>query len=60
MALSALAAKKAQPKDKDYKLFVERGLHLLVKTNGAKYWRMKYRFAGKEKRYRLVYTLKGL
>ena len=49
MALSALAAKKAQPKDKDYKLFVERGLYLLVKTNGAKYWRMKYRFAGKEK-----------
>jgi integrase len=49
MALTDLAAKKAKPRDKDYKLAAEKGLHLLVKTNGAKYWRMKYRFAGKEK-----------
>ena len=49
MALTDLAAKKAKPRDKDYKLSVERGLYLHVKTSGAKYWRMKYRFAGKEK-----------
>ncbi len=49
MALTDVAAKQALPKDKDYKLSVEKGLYLLVKTNGAKYWRMKYRFAGKEK-----------
>ncbi|MBT3448925.1 MAG: tyrosine-type recombinase/integrase [Bacteroidetes Order II. Incertae sedis bacterium] len=49
MALTDLAAKRAKPKEKDYKLSVERGLYLQVKTNGAKYWRMKYRFAGKEK-----------
>ena len=49
MALTDLAAKRAKPKDKNYKLSVERGLYLHVKTNGAKYWRMKYRFAGKEK-----------
>ncbi|WP_337230435.1 Arm DNA-binding domain-containing protein, partial [Proteus terrae] len=27
-----------------------RGLYLLVKPNGSRYWRMKYRFAGKEKK----------
>jgi integrase len=41
--------KQAQKKDKDYKLSDEKGLYLLIKTNGAKYWRYKYRFAGKEK-----------
>ena len=49
MPLTDLAARKAKPKDRDYKLAVERGMYLYVKTNGAKYWRMKYRFAGKEK-----------
>jgi integrase len=49
MALTDLAAKRAKPKEKNYKLSVERGLYLQVKTNGAKYWRMKYRFASKEK-----------
>lgn len=24
-------------------------MYLLINTNGSKYWRMKYRFAGKEK-----------
>jgi hypothetical protein len=49
MALTALQIQKAQPKEKDYKLFDGRGLHILVKKNGSKYWRLKYRFAGKEK-----------
>jgi integrase len=49
MPLTDLAARRANPKTKDYKLFVERGLYLHVKTTGSKYWRMKYRFAGKEK-----------
>jgi len=49
MALTAIQAQKAQCKEKDYKLFDGRGLHLLIKTNGSKYWRLKYRFAGKEK-----------
>lgn len=57
MALSARQIQTAKPKDKEYKLSDERGLYLLVKPNGARYWRMKYRFAGKEKNYRLVYTL---
>ncbi|MDP3520383.1 MAG: integrase arm-type DNA-binding domain-containing protein [Hydrogenophaga sp.] len=49
MPLTDVTARQALPKDKDYKLSVEKGLYLLVRTTGAKYWRMKYRFAGKEK-----------
>ncbi len=49
MALTDPKVKQAKPKDKDYKLSDEKGLFLLVKTNGAKYWRLKYRHAGKEK-----------
>jgi Arm DNA-binding domain len=49
MSLTASAVKGSQPKEKDYKLYDEKGLFLLVKANGAKYWRMKYRSSGKEK-----------
>ncbi len=49
MALTDPKIKQAKAKDKDYKLSDEKGLFLLVKKTGAKYWRMKYRFAGKEK-----------
>ncbi len=44
-----MKVRQAKPKDKDYKLFDGKGLYLLVKKNGAKYWRMKYRYLGKEK-----------
>jgi integrase len=40
----------AKPKDKPYKLSDGQGLYLEVMPNGAKYWRLKYRIAGKEKR----------
>lgn len=40
----------ANPKDKPYKLADGQGLYLEVMPNGAKYWRLKYRVAGKEKR----------
>lgn len=50
MALTARQIQAAKPKDKEYKLADERGLYLLVKPNGARYWRMKYHFAGKEKK----------
>lgn len=37
------------------------GLHLEVTAAGAKYWRLKYRFAGKEKRLAIgVYPVVGL
>ena len=49
MVLTAIAVKSAKPKEKDYKLTDGRGLYLLIKKNGSKYWRQKYRIAGKEK-----------
>lgn len=38
-----------QPSASACKLYDGGGLYLLVKPNGAKYWRLKYRFAGKER-----------
>jgi len=49
MALTALQAKQAKPRDKDYKLSDEKGMYLHVKKSGSKYWRLKYRMDGKEK-----------
>jgi integrase len=49
MPLTDTSARNAKPKDKPYKLFDGDGLFLFVNTNGRKYWRMKYRIAGKEK-----------
>ncbi len=49
MALTELAIKASKPADKPYKVSDERGLFLLVNPNGSKYWRVKYRFLGKEK-----------
>jgi len=47
--LSDAKARKALPGEKDYKLADGAGLFLLVRPNGSKLWRYKYRFAGKEK-----------
>ncbi|MAA59504.1 MAG: integrase, partial [Pseudomonadales bacterium] len=49
MPLTALAVKQAKPKEKDYKLADGGGMYLLVTKKGGKYWRLKYRYAGKEK-----------
>lgn len=49
MPLTATGVKQAKPKATPYKLADGGGLHLLVNPNGGKYWRYKYRFAGKEK-----------
>ena len=49
MPLTATKAKNAKAKNKDYKLSDEKGMFLLVRTNGRKYWRLKYRFGGKYK-----------
>jgi integrase len=53
MKLTAAAVKAAETRGKEYKLADGRGLHLLVKPNGGKYWRMKYRYGGKEKQLAL-------
>ena len=43
------AARKAKAKDRDYKLYDALGLFLLVRANGSKLWRCRYRFADKER-----------
>ena len=48
--LTELAIKKAKPKEKSYRLADGGGMYLEIMPNGSKYWRMKYRFGGKEKR----------
>lgn len=50
MPLTDTAAKQAKPKDKTYRLSDEKGMYLEVTPKGQKYWRMKYRIGGKEKR----------
>ncbi|MBD2805433.1 integrase arm-type DNA-binding domain-containing protein, partial [Xenorhabdus sp. ZM] len=49
MRLTARQVETVKPQDKDFKLSDGGGLYLLVKVNGSKYWRLKYRIAGKEK-----------
>ncbi len=49
MALTNLQINKAKPTDKAYRLADSGGLYLQITTAGAKCWRMKYRFLGKEK-----------
>src|SRR5215204_2304656 len=41
--------RKAKPALKPIKLYDERGLYLEVRPSGSKWWRLKYRFDGKEK-----------
>lgn len=49
MPLTDIKVKTAKPMDKAYKLTDGGGMYLLVKPNGSKYWRLKYRFVSKEK-----------
>jgi hypothetical protein len=48
MPLTQFAVTNAAAKDKPYKLTDGDGLHLLVRPNGSKLWRMRYRFNGQE------------
>ncbi|EIY9329225.1 TPA: DUF4102 domain-containing protein [Escherichia coli] len=49
MALSYVKVRAAQPEIKVYKLADGEGMVLLVHPDGSKYWRLRYRFGGKEK-----------
>lgn len=42
--------RNAKPKERAYKLADGQGLHLYVSTTGHRSWRLKYRFAKKERR----------
>jgi len=41
---------RAESRDKTYRLAVGHSLYIQIEPNGAKYWRWKYRFLGREKR----------
>lgn len=50
MRLSDITIRRTRPSNKTRKLFDGRGLYVEVTPRGGKYWRLKYRFGGKEKR----------
>ncbi len=47
--LTDRAVRTSKPQEKPYKLSDGGGLHVVVQPGGGKLWRLKYRFAGKEK-----------
>ena len=49
MSLTDIKIRNSKAKAKPYKLADEKGLYLLIMPEGAKYWRLKYRFMGKER-----------
>lgn len=49
MALTDVKVRTTKSQEKAFKLSDEKGLYLYVTPNGSRYWRMKYRFGGKEK-----------
>ncbi|MCL7939149.1 integrase arm-type DNA-binding domain-containing protein [Halomonas sp. ATCH28] len=51
--LTATAARNAKPRDKTYRLADGGGMYLEVTPKGGRYWRLKYRIDGKEKRLAL-------
>ncbi|MBA4381645.1 MAG: integrase [Sideroxydans sp.] len=53
MKLTEVAVRKVKPEAKPFKMADGGGMYLEVMPNGSKYWRLKYRFAGKEKRLAL-------
>ena len=61
MPLTETAIKNAKPGPKAVRLFDGKGLYLEVSPGGSKWWRIKYRFAGKENRLSFgVYPEVGL
>jgi len=51
--LTDTAIRKAKPADKPQRMFDGGGLYLEIAPSGGKWWRLKYRFGGKEKRLSL-------
>ena len=61
MTLTDVTIRKAKPADKTQRLFDGGGLYVEVSPAGGKWWRLKYRFGGKEKRLSLgTYPDSGL
>ncbi len=53
MPLSDTAIRKVKPAEKSQRLYDSGGLYLEVSPAGGKWWRLKYRYGGKEKRLSL-------
>lgn len=53
MPLTDTALRNAKPSPKTRKLFDGNGLYLEITPTGSRWWRLKYRIAGKEKRLSL-------
>ena len=53
MTLTEAAIRKAEPKDKRYRMFDGNGLYLEVAPSGGKWWRLKYIYGGKDRRLSL-------
>ncbi len=53
MPLTDTIARNAKPAAKAVRMFDRDGLYLEVSPRGGKWWRLKYRYAGKEKRVSL-------
>jgi integrase len=61
MRLTTAKIQNTPPQKKTARLFDGRGLYLEIAPTGSRWWRFKYRFAGKEKRISLgVYPDVGL
>ncbi|VVE00971.1 integrase [Pandoraea iniqua] len=61
MPLTDIAVRKANPTEKPYRLGDAAGMYLEVQPSGAKYWRLRYRFDGKQKTLALgVYPVVSL
>jgi integrase len=61
MALTDTRIRNAKPTSKPFKLSDGGGMYLLVKPDGARYWRLDYRFAGKRRTLALgIYPIVSL
>jgi hypothetical protein len=49
MPLNDTAIKHAKKREKPYKLSDGGGLHVLIGTEGSKYWRLAFRYLGKQR-----------
>ena len=49
MALTDIQIRNSKPQEKQYKLAAGLGLYLIIAPNGGKWWRVRYRFGGKQK-----------
>jgi integrase len=53
MPLTDTAIRNSKPGNKPKRMFDERGLYVEISPSGGKWWRLKYRIEGKEKRLSL-------